>query len=443
MKKPRTFAAIGAKLRKNRINKLGEHSICIRIFKNRKESIITTEYSSVKSHWDKRTNSPNSRHPEYQKISEELASRIRSIRESMSEITLHNPSCSSAEIKDYHLKKLSEPAPVHNNTVSVKEYATVQEIYDKLTGDMFASGQHSTAYTYKSAFTWMKRKKPLTEIRINEVTCAFLEDLKIFIIQEKEKEIAEAGKGYFEQNTLFGYFKNYLALVNYAVSKKYIKPYDTDCKDFKLRANFKPKPRPRPISREAIRKIMSLELKPYTRIWNSRNYFLFSIFANGINFTDMALLTEKNLYENHLHWERNKTRVDCDATLNPQTAEIINYYEGHSYNDYIFPIIKKQYDSKGLYFRIKSCLRDVNVDLKTLAKMAGISANVTFYTGRHSTVSTLQDLNVPDNEIATFIGQEDGKALRAYLKSLAKQKSEKISENLYRMLTQTNASQEL
>jgi len=437
MKKPRKFASIGAMLRKNRVNKLGEHPICIRVTKNGEVCIIATEYSALKGDWDKRNNMPKNHHPDYEKVFSTLEERLKTIRVRMDELVNSNPDCSTKEIIDYY-KKYKEPITVNDkpvatgeNSESMKTCMTVKEYYDILMARMKSKGKHSTAGTYQPAFNWMNRKTPLDELKLYDITLSLLEDLWAFMVKEKEKEKLEGKRGVFEEATLFGYFKNYMALMNSAIAEGHISPLDSNFHLFKLHENFKPKVNPRPIPIISIKKIMDLDLVPYSRIWNSRNYFLFSFFANGINFKDLALLTRQDISSQRVLWQRNKTKVDCKAKLNPKVEEILKHYEGRCFQNYLFPILTKDYTSEQLFHRLNGIRGKTNKDLKVMQKLAGIEVEISFYTGRHSFVSALQDLNVPDNEIASFIGQSDGKALRNYLSKLSDKKSDAISDMVY------------
>jgi integrase/recombinase XerD len=253
---------------------------------------------------------------------------------------------------------------------------------------------------------------------------------------EKQKEKANGKSGVFEEATLFGYFKNYLAFMNSAVKEGYISPLDSNFNSFELYENFKPRINPRPISIQAIKKIAALDLEPKSRLWNSRNYFLFSFYANGINFKDLAMIERGDIIRDGMSWQRNKTGVDCVSILNPEAKKIIDSYKGLTYGNYIFPILTKDYDLKQLHHRLSSVRTQINTDLKTIQKLADLDAEITFYTSRHSYVSILQDIDVPDNEIGTLIGQSEGKALRNYLKRLSVRKAGLISQKVYDLISE-------
>ncbi len=66
--------------------------------------------------------------------------------------------------------------------------------------------------------------------------------------------------------------------------------------------------------------------------------FTFSYLMGGINFTDMAFLTDKNFEGERLVYIRQKTKKQIMLTLQEKAIEIVNRYRS-SQRKYVFPIL--------------------------------------------------------------------------------------------------------
>src|SRR5690606_36953404 len=124
---------------------------------------------------------------------------------------------------------------------------------------------------------------------------------------------------------------------------------------------------------------------------NARYVFLFSFFARGMNFTDIAELKWSDIDNLKFSYIRNKTNINIHVKLpeNKTIEEILRYYRDRNpYDtDYVFPILKKdisQYSDDELLNRKKSVLKYYNKELNKLLQKLGINKHITFYSARHT-----------------------------------------------------------
>ena len=66
--------------------------------------------------------------------------------------------------------------------------------------------------------------------------------------------------------------------------------------------------------------------------------FAFTYYCGGINFIDIANLTQANIMENKLIYKRHKTGKLIKIPLQPQAIELIKKYHSKE-NPYLFPIL--------------------------------------------------------------------------------------------------------
>lgn len=216
------------------------------------------------------------------------------------------------------------------------------------------------------------------------------------------------------------YFRTFRTLWKNAIKDKVCPSEHYPFKDFNFSKYNNPRTKKRAIAKEQLDKIITLNLseQPDSLI-NSRNYFLFSYYCRGLNFTDLASLKWENIKDNELNYFRAKTKEEFRFQLHQQAVEIINFYqllEGNSDAGYIFPIIyKRHFSEQSIHDRKIKILKRVNKDLKEIAGLAGIEKNITTYVARHTYATILRRNRVSKEIIGQSLGHESTKTTDIYL----------------------------
>jgi hypothetical protein len=107
----------------------------------------------------------------------------------------------------------------------------------------------------------------------------------------------------------------------------------------------------------------------------SRDLFLFSYYAGGMSFRDMALLKKESLIKGCLHYKKGRSGSKKVVRLTSDMKKIINDYQVTG-SSYVFPIIKNP--KLDIYQQYRSGLRKYNLHLKKLASLLHI--NTPLYT---------------------------------------------------------------
>lgn len=131
------------------------------------------------------------------------------------------------------------------------------------------------------------------------------------------------------------------------------------------------------LTQDEVQRVINLELKPGTKEWHSRNFFLFAMYCAGIRIGDVLCLRWINITDdNRLHYQMSKNHKIQDIPLLPPALEILSLYrdEATSPEDYIFPYMKGGRDSE-LWAEIKT-VKDFDIldgDMKLKYKRAIMS----------------------------------------------------------------------
>lgn len=171
---------------------------------------------------------------------------------------------------------------------------------------------------------------------------------------------------------------------------------------------------------------------------NARYIYLFSYYARGMNFTDLAELKWSELEENKFTYTRNKTKINIKVKLpdNKFIDELLSFYKMYRIYDtnYIFPILKKdksEYTDDELNNRKDSVRRYFNKQLKKLLQLCGIEKNITFYTARHTFATAALRNGVNIHTIKQSLGHQSITTTENYLEDFSDNEVDKQLENIF------------
>ena len=152
--------------------------------------------------------------------------------------------------------------------------------------------------------------------------------------------------------------------------------------------------------------------------------FLFSFYAMGMPFTDLAHLKQSQVKDGVLTYHRRKTNRPVRVKLEKCMLDILEKYKAEG-TDYLFPILYKVKDGKQVSVSYASALNRYNRSLKLLALRAGIGVNLTSYVARHSWASIAYEHGVGLPVISKALGHADTKTTLIYIEGI---KDERLAE---------------
>ncbi len=151
----------------------------------------------------------------------------------------------------------------------------------------------------------------------------------------------------------------------------------------------------------------------------------------GMNFADMAHLRIENISEGRIEYKRQKTKKQYSIKITPQMDKILQYYIPQKESEkYIFPIISVEGSPKQEYQEFFEKRRTFNKQLKEIAKLCGIEANLTSYVARHSWATIAKWKEVPIAAISEGLGHGDVKTTEVYLDSFDKEVLDEYNQRI-------------
>lgn len=285
---------------------------------------------------------------------------------------------------------------------------------------------NSQVYQYtKNALTKYCTRK---EIDFHEISPSFLKGFESYLIKEG-----------CSGNTIHHYMRTFRALFYRAVENSYAKPEmnpffnNYTRKGYKFSHLLKATSK-RALSTEDLQKIIKFKPDPLSKEEDAKLIFLFSYYAWGMNFTDIAKLRwNKNIQGNHIVYSRTKTRFTKSfrVPIIDPLREILDICKEYSPKGYVFPILRDSIKDTGKqYTRIKTVTRDTNKVLKEIGTSLNIDTPITTYVARHTFASVLKRQGTSASVIKEMMGHTKEETTEIYLKNFENETLDKASELL-------------
>jgi len=387
---------------KHKKNANGEHEIRIRLTLYKQVAYLNCGFSSTEENWDQANECPKSSHPKFKNI-------IKKIHDVYDDINFELKLLSKNGIELFSLPELKAKikTPVIRNTNT-----KILDFYDLVITQLDSEGRIGYSNIFSSSkcnFKKFSKKDDKSFISFSKID---FENYEKFLLENKKSD-----------NTMSFYIRTFTRLWNIAIEKGSCPKDHHPSKYFKFKAYRRFKTKKRAVSPETIKAIESLNFENSSRIFRSQQYFLFSYYARGINFIDLAKLKlNKNLVGTELIYVRSKNKRKYHYQLHSKAVSIIRLFERSPFKSdagYVFPILQSYHDSpKKIDARIDSALKDLNEDLGKMAKSIGLEKQLTSYVARHSFATHLRNKNISVSIIQEALGHESEMQTMTYLDEL-------------------------
>ena len=290
--------------------------------------------------------------------------------------------------------------------------------------DIVASFQSNTEG--QSLFNFMQgiiaRLKQMGKIRTAENYSCTLKSFMQFkgdrdiLLSEIDSDLMQLYEAYLHgkgavRNTSSFYMRILWAVYNRALEKELVEQRNP----FRHVYTGVDKTVKRAVPLSAIKRMKNLDLSLQPNLEFARDMFLFSFYTRGMSFIDMAHLKKKDLQNGFLSYRRRKTGQQLVIKWEKCMQEIVNKCHTWDRNPYLLPILNFPNESRKQY---KYAQSRINVHLKEIANMIGVSIPLSMYVARHSWASIAKSKNIPISVISEGMGHDSELTTQIYLASL-------------------------
>ena len=197
----------------------------------------------------------------------------------------------------------------------------------------------------------------------------------------------------------------------------------------------------RSIPIEDICKLQELQLPARSSLAWARDMFLFSFYALGIPFVDMAFLQKSQVKDGYMVYHRHKTGQRVCIKIEPPMQAIIRRYQ-HQDSPYLLPIMDATKNEgtcpgavdKNTDLQYETVRARYNRYLRRLSLMAHTQRVLTSYVARHSWASTAYHSNVNLAVISKALGHSSPNTTLTYIRSIDDQRIDEANHMLLEKL---------
>ena len=386
----------------------GECPLMLRISKDQKRTMRSLGISVNPKHWDFVKNEPKSSCPNKEYIQKIILDKKAEFQKKMIEF--------NSEQKEYTSTTLAD-AP--RNKFELK---TVVAFYKELIDEFTFNNKYGNRLIYKTSLnSLLSFTKGKLDIHFSAIDVEWLKKYEKWLRARKNKE-----------TTISLQFRTLRSVYNKAIENKCARKSDYPFNEYKIN-KFNTRTPKRAIAKVDVLKFTQdvTELGKLQYLQLSKDIFIFSYLCGGINFTDIANLTEENIVDGRLHYVRQKTHKKMMIGIPDEAMNIIQKYAPES-KGYLFPILDVKVHITPLQKRnrIHKILAKVNRNLKLLSAHLGVEVDVTTYVARHTFATVLKKSGVNIAIISEALGHSDLMTTQIYLDSFDNEQLDEAMKNL-------------
>lgn len=302
---------------------------------------------------------------------------------------------------------------IHSRTTLFSTYAI------QLAAECKADGYYSRAANYLTAIKSFT--KAVGELSLNKIDKTVMARYQEWM----------RGQGICD-NTASCYNRSLRAIYNKACTEGLV----SDRHPFESCFMGKMKTEKRSIDVHCIIRLKQADLSLHKDLIPTRDLFLFSFYAMGMPFVDMAYLKKAQIKDNLLVYRRRKSKQVVEVPLCEDALHIINIYSAQT-ADYVFPLLTSQQKEKA-YKEYCTRLNTYNRSLKRLARTTGVDIALTSYTMRHSWASLAYKSGVPLSVISQALGHTRPDTTMIYIRSLDNAEIQEGNDKVQSLIVRTS-----
>ena len=285
---------------------------------------------------------------------------------------------------------------------------TVFKAFLKRIDELNKLGRVGYSNVFKSVLGVFSTFRKGQDLFLRDLTTTVLHDWVTYLKDERKvKDI-----------TINNYLRTARTLYLYAINMNWVRKEYYPFHEFKV-SEFSTETSPRALDNDKLENLLTKEVYPDLQL--AKDIFVFSFFGRGISFIDISLLTQWNLQDGHIIYERKKMArkpVRVSFPIRDEVQDIFDRYHD-SERGYLLPIlnIKMHKSEQQKLDRIRKVRKKVNRNLKIIGKQIGVD-NLTTYWARHTYASFMFRKGMPPMMIKESLRHKNLKTTEIYIKSL-------------------------
>ena len=381
----------------------GEHPLMIRVCKDGKKKYKSLGVSVNPKFWNFEKNALKPNSPNYEYLSKIIADKASELSKEIVKL--------KSERKDFTASTLIE-----ENSQRVKP-KTVNDLFYEQIERLKDEGRRGYMLSVRQVYNSLLMFNKHLDILFSDIDIPFLRRYETWL---HKQELAE--------NTIGIRFRTLRAVYNLAIEQNLVKAENYPFKKYKV-SHLQEETVKRSLSKQDIERILAYKsTNRYMRL--PIDIFAFTYYCGGINFIDIANLTQANIVEDKLIYKRHKTSKLIKIPLQQQAMELIKKYHSKE-SPYLFPILSDFHETEiQKANRIHKVITKVNKRLKEIGEELNLSIPLTTYVARHSQATVMKKAGVSTAVIREIMGHSSERITQIYLDSFDNEQINNAMKNL-------------
>jgi hypothetical protein len=293
------MATVNATLKTDRVLSDGTHPVYLCIYNNGKRYYISLQRKDqrlfgTKENWDQVNGCFN-------KLKKECKYHNRTIEDSISD--------AKQIIKALDVTSFDITSFRKSFFGIVDRSKTLRQLLDIRDEKLISQERFKTAEVYRTAVNAFLITIKKENIEVKDVTKKHLKEFEETLLADNKNDA-----------TVHNYIRTIKALISHGVNEEIIKEAENKVRDYSL-AHIKPSANKRALSLLDFNKIINAKFTD-SNLELTRLTFLFSVYTFGMNFADMCLLKENDIYDKEIKYKRLKTGKNLTIPFTSQASQI-------------------------------------------------------------------------------------------------------------------------
>lgn len=388
---------------KKRKNK-NEHPLYLRVTHDRESRYIKIDINLEEEHWNQEKQAVRKSHARQEKINRFLRVKKLDSDTLLLELMQFKP-----EANIDLMQKVLEASSLDGIKKTGRE--DFLPFAEELRSGFKAQGSLQRYKNFGAVLNKLRGFWPKKKLYFEDIDVQFLRRFETYLISEHKNSV----------NTVGNNMKKIRRIFNVARDEEIIPSEMYPFRTYKIPTKPTTKPK---LSPKEIQMIETLDLKAGTRVFDSKNIFLFAYYCRGMRFGDAVTLKWSSIKGRDMDYVMRKTGKRINITLLPQALKILSHYKGEekpNCDHFVFPFLDNRKD-----YSIETFLSDqisskntlVNANLKKIKKLTEIDVNITTHIARHSFAQLANKNNVKLLDIKDMLGHSSVITTMNYLESL-------------------------
>lgn len=380
------MAKVSIILWKHQKNKDKTCTIYIRVYKNKKVKLISTDQTIKPEDWDEKACRVKRSHKNHVRLNNLLTKM------------LHDAQTAALELETADTQATSKSIVRRIRGFAERDYFAFAADYI-LQFDNEA--QRGTYKLYQSQLKKLRQFVGRESLSFDDIDASFLRRYETWLKSKRNKT-----------NTIHGTLKRVRAVYYAAIKEGIADQGKNPFFIYKLKVEKTKRER---LAVEELNRIRALQPSEGTVLWHAKNMFLLSFNCMGMRISDVLLLRWNNVHGNRLEYKMKKTKEQRSIILSGEAKKILELYSDTAVNldAFIFPILKD--GKEPLYDRISNATALINKFLRQLAAAAEINKKLTTHVARHSWANMARELNINMKTIQKGLGHGSLRTTETYL----------------------------